>query len=221
MDTTKAIRPEMLNSNEGKIKTFYRLAKNADSQFKEDYYANRAIFISEKVAKQETLKQHQREMRNNTFAYDSNSNFTGSRRVASRCHSSVIHACDEGGESEGNATVISSVTNCIGIYSSFDETPDDEKHEFLDIIELLSKKSNCTKFVTAYFLLSTSYSEQLTPSLELVFKEEFRSLESFRDAEGEISVNVLWERFNYSVQEVKLSREYVRKMFARSFKSAK
>ena len=101
MDLTKALKPEIINSDPKIIQAFYDRARQETDPYKQDYYLNRAIFCNNKIAKQETAKMWQSNVRNKTFAYDSASVFSVShdQKVAKKCTSSVIRSTDDESDS--------------------------------------------------------------------------------------------------------------------------
>lgn len=216
MDLTKAIKPEIMNSDPAIIQAFYDKAAKAEDEYQRDYYLNRAIFCNNKIAKQETAKQWQSNIRNHTFAHDSSAVFSvgHDQQVAKKCTSSVIRNAEDG-DCDSSEMILGKGEMKTKFQSDYSfETNRHKSLPFFQVIEQLGKCSKSVKLCTAMFLLTAGYDEALPEDLYDVFREEFRALTPFQLADGSIEFRTLFERFGMTRYDARNAREFVQKKFA-------
>ena len=217
MDLTKSIKPEIMNSDPKIIQGFYDRARNESDPYQKDYYLNRAIFCNNTIARQETAKMWQTNVRNKTFAYDAGSVFSVAhdQHMAKKCGSCVIKNSDDG-ESESSEMILGKGEMKTNFQSESNfETNKHESLPFLQIIKELSKCSRSVKLCTAMVLLSSAYDEVLPEEIYDCFREEFRALTPFQLADGSIEFQTLTDRFGMTRTEARKAREFVAIKFSR------
>lgn len=218
MDLTKSLKPEIMNSDPKIIQVFYDRARQETDPYRKDYYLNRAIFCNNKMAKQETAKMWQSNVRNKTFAYDSASVFSvgHDQQIAKKCTSSVIRSSDDEGDSEGREMILGKGEMKTNFQSESNfETNRHKSLPFLQIIKKLSECSKSVKLCSAMVILSAGYDEVLPEQLYDSFREEFRALTPFQDANGKIEFQTLMDRFGMTRYEARNAREFVMKQFGK------
>lgn len=217
MDLTKSLKPEIMNSDPKIIQAFYDKAREESDPYQKDYYLNRAIFCNNTIAKQETAKMWQTNVRNKTFAYDSGATYSVAhdQTIAKKCTSSVIRTADDG-DSEPSEMILGSGEMKTNFQSESNfETNSHVSLPFFQIITKLSKCSKSVKLCTAMFLLSAGYDEHLPESLYDSFREEFRALTPFQNASGAIEFQILVDRFGMTRYGARNARDFVMNQFAK------
>jgi hypothetical protein len=211
MDTTKAIRPEMLNKIPEVSQMYYKLASKTTDRYKSDYYANCALFASKRVAQQETMKAHQKEIRSGTYTKDSGSVVailqTGEMGISSNKLGQMVSGED------GEHSVISPMDNGREFTSNYlYETTPDVKFEFLLQFKKIAKMSYVTKLTFAWMLYNSGYVNEMTKDQRDLFRDEIRFLSEY-DEDNKVEFRVLFEKTGIDRGQFRNAREYLGKFW--------
>lgn len=216
MDYTKAIRPDLINTYTGSIVTNYAKARSTSDYYKEEEYANKAIFKSNKIAKQETLKAQQKEMSAGVYNKDSGSIVAHINR--GQMGISSVLSNKNNGEWEDDETASYIISDRASGQSFMSENSFATNHEvYTNIFLELKRISNISptiKLVIAWRIFISKYDCHLTEEHREFFRDEFRTLEAINDGKGEkkIRKNQLWMSTKLSRYQIRQALETIASM---------
>ncbi len=219
MDMTKALKIDYISDNTEISELYYSLSRKARSQYDADLYANMALFKSNDIAKQETLKFHQKEFRSGTFTRDSGSVVStisnrGSFGMDS-VHSKKISSQDSDGSDNVSADMDAGSNFCSGYTYESDNS---EKVAMLDMIERALERmvpDGLDKLLLAYQLTNSGYFTMGHDKIPEIFAKQIAILEPLaRLKNGDIRTEALWRSLDYTRHEVRKSFTRIERIFS-------
>lgn len=206
MDYTKSIKNELIDIwDKGQTKAtlaWYDRAKKTNDIIEQDYYNNCAIFRNKTIARQETLKVHQKDYHNKVFSHDSGAvivYFDTSRFGIDLLHLKRSNSKELEVEGGLNPKLICDFSRGNQWMSEYSR--EDSIESSLNLLKFFKDTSNhhpSVKLVVAWIIYTTRYDQVLKPEWLGFWKSEFRLFEIISDTYSIVYKQCLWMYSKYS-----------------------